>query len=199
LAKSPFLSEKNLLENLKKGDKSAFSLVFSTYYSDLVAFANTFTRQIPVSEEIVQDIFVKLWDEVRYKDITVSLKSYLLRSVQNRCIDWLRHMKVRDNYATMVLDNMVLFENNTENYIFFSELEQSLNKALNKLPEELAVTFKMNKLQGLKQTEIAEKLNISLRTVEYRLAKTLSILRDELKDFFVMSIFLIYSLFMSQY
>jgi RNA polymerase sigma-70 factor (ECF subfamily) len=193
LSITPNIYDKQLLERLKAGDKQAFSLVFSTFYRDLVLFANTFTHQTDVSEEIVQEVFVTLWENVDSITIKTSLKSYLLRMVQNKCLDWLRHLKVRDKYAENILDNPLLMENDTENYLLYSELEKSLEKALGQLPEEFAKTFRMNRIDGLKQNEIAEKLGIAVRTVEFRIARVLKLLRDELKDYFiVVLIFLLY-------
>jgi RNA polymerase sigma-70 factor (ECF subfamily) len=185
LGKSINIYEGHLLDKLKSGDKSAFSAIFSTYYKDLVLFANTFTRQSDVSEEIVQDVFVTLWENSDVINIKSSLKSYLLRMVQNKCFDWLRHLKVRDKYADNILENPILAENDTDNYILYSELQNNMDKVLAKLPEEFAKTFRMNRIEGLKQNEIAEKLGIAVRTVEFRIARALTLLREELKDYLV--------------
>lgn len=174
-----------MLDKLKSGDKSAFSIIFSTYYRDLVLFANTFTRQTDTSEEIVQDAFVTLWENSDVIEIKLSLKSYLLRMVQNKCLDYIRHLKVRDKYAVNILENPVLMGNDTENYILYSELTKDLDKALLLLPEECAKTFRMSRLEGLKQQEIAEKLGIAVRTVEFRIAKALTLLKEQLKDYLI--------------
>lgn len=180
-----------LTERIKRGDSSAFSIVFTQYYSDLVMFANKFIRDRETSEEIVQDVFIKIWESRDIIIITSSLKSFLLKSVQNKCIDRLRHLKIRDKYQSAVLDNPVLFENDTENYILHSELKTSLEKALIKIPEDIANTFSFSRFDGLSYKEIAEKQNISVRTVEVRVSKALVLLREHLKDY-LMIIFLIF-------
>jgi RNA polymerase sigma-70 factor (family 1) len=185
LSKSVNIYDNHLLDKLKSGDKSAFSIIFSTYYRDLVLFANTFTRQTDTSEEIVQDAFVTLWENSDVIEIKLSLKSYLLRMVQNKCLDYIRHLKVRDKYAVNILENPVLMGNDTENYILYSELTKDLDKALLLLPEECAKTFRMSRLEGLKQQEIAEKLGIAVRTVEFRIAKALTLLKEQLKDYLI--------------
>jgi len=175
--------EKILLERLKDNDKTAFSCIFSVYYSDLVMFASNFTRDLAVSEEIVQNVFVKFWEDREVITINTSLKSFLLRTVQNKCIDWLRHLKIRDKYSAEILEGPQLGENDVENYVFVSELEHQVEKALTKIPEEVSNAFRMNRYDGLKYHEIAEKMNVSVRTIEVRIGKALHLLREHLKDF----------------
>ena len=176
--------ERILLEKLKKGDQTAFSYIFSAYYRDLVLFAITFTNNKDSSEEIVQAVFVKFWEDRQNINISKSIKSYLLKSVQNKSIDWLRHLKVRNKFHNDLVDNTVVFENNTENYFLRSELEQKIETILSQLPEEIVETFRMNRFEGMKYHEIAEKLNVSIRTVEVRMGKALHLLREQLKDYF---------------
>jgi len=175
--------EKILLEKIKNDDQSSFSIVFTTYYRDLVMFSLTFTKTIEVSEEIVQDTFVKFWEDRHSLVISSSLKSYFLKAVQNRSIDWIRHLKIRDKYADSILHNAVLCENDTEHYVLRSELELNIDVALKKMPVELAETFQMSRFKGLTYSEISTKLNISVRTVEVRIGKALHFLRDQLKDY----------------
>jgi RNA polymerase sigma-70 factor (ECF subfamily) len=175
VAKLPNLYESILLEKLQEGDKAAFS--------DLVMFSTTFTHDLDTSEEIVQEIFVKLWEDRKSIIITTSLKSYLLKSIQNRCIDWIRHLKVRDKVSAEIIENSIGFENNTEEYLLKTELEQAIESSLSQLPDDLAEVFRMNRYEGMKYHEIAEKLNVSLRTIEVRIGKALHLLREHLKDF----------------
>jgi RNA polymerase sigma-70 factor (family 1) len=177
------IEESILTDRIKQGDSSAFSIVFTHYYADLVIFANTFIRDKETSEEIVQDIFIKLWENRDKITITTSLKSFLLKSVQNKSIDRLRHLKIRNKYQSMILDHPILFENNTENFMLYSELEKSLETALNKMPDEVTNTFSLSRFEGFTYNEIAEKLNISVRTVEVRVSKALVLLREQLKDY----------------
>lgn len=177
------IEERILTDKIKKGDSSAFSVVFTRYYADLVMFANIFIRDKETSEEIVQDVFIKLWENRNKITITTSLKSFLLKSVQNKCIDRLRHLKIRDKYQSLVSEHPLLFENKTEDYILHSELEKNLEIALKKLPDEISNTFLLSRFEGFTYNEIAEKLDISVRTVEVRVSKALVLLRDCLKDY----------------
>jgi RNA polymerase sigma-70 factor (family 1) len=193
--KSTDLYNRLLLEKIKKSDTNAFSVIFTTYYRDLSIFACHFTNDIEISEEIVQDVFVQLWENRELLQISSSLKSYLLKTVQNRCFDWKRHQKVKNNYSEKILTNPSVFENNTENYILYSELENHIEQALNELPEEYDIAFRMNRYEGLTYPEIAEKTGVSVRTIEVRIGKALQILREKLKEYITPALFILFSWF----
>jgi len=180
--------ERILLEKLKTDDQSAFTIIFTKYYQDLVRFSYSFTRNSDVSEEIVQEVFLKLWENRNSLVIHNSLKSFFLKAVQNRSIDSLRHANVTHKYASVILEHPELSENDTENYILHSELEANFNHALEKIPAQYAEAFRMSRIETLNYQEISQKLGISVRTVEVRISKALSLLREELKDFLLIVI-----------
>jgi RNA polymerase sigma-70 factor (ECF subfamily) len=185
-------TEKILIERIKSGDKTAFTIIFTWYYQDLVRFSGTFTHNSDVSEELVQEVFVNFWEDRDSLVIETSLKSYLLKTVQNRSLDWLRHLKVRNKYASQILEKPILFENNTENYVLYSELELSFSLAVKKLPDQYAEVYKMSRVELLTYQEISTKLGVSVRTVEVRVSKALSILREELKDYLLLIVFILH-------
>lgn len=187
------MEEYTLLIELKKGNKQAYSILFNKYYRDLVLFGGNFLPNKSLCEDIVQNIFLKLWRDREVLVIETSLKSFLLRSVQNSCLDELRHKGVvreHESYSSTfgASDNI-----DTENYVLYSDLHNHLNDALSKLPESCRQAFEMNRLEGLKYREIAEKLNVSERTIEVRIGKALSLLRNHLKEFFV-TIFILWDM-----
>lgn len=185
------LVERSLLIGLKSGDRSAFSTIFLAYYKDLVMFAYRWTRNADDAEEIVQDVFVKLWEDHETINITVSLKSYLLKTILNRCINLHKHNKVRDLHHSYVLSLQDNFDLDTENYITYSELREKLQKALEVLPEEISMVFIMNRFKGLKYHEIARILGVSVRTIEVRMGKALHLLRNYFKEFLIFISFII--------
>jgi len=186
--------ERILLEKLKNDDQSAFTIIFTMYYPDLVRFSYSFTRNSDAAEEIVQEVFLKLWENRNSLLIHSSLKSFLLKTVQNRSIDSVRHVNITHKYASIVLEHPILSENDTENYILHSELEANFNQAMLKIPGQFAEAFRMSRIEILNYQEIAQKLSVSVRTVEMRISKALSLLREELKDFLVL-VFMIFQLF----
>ena len=173
-----------VMSALRQDSKEAFSLLFQTYYTDLVLFCGNFVKDKDSCEDIVQSIFLKLWNDRKNIQIEISLKSYLLKAVRNSCLDEFRHIEIVRQYETeyrsSVLDNY-----DTENYILYSDLYAHLSRALEKIPDLYKEAFVLNRFEGLKYREIAEKLNVSERTVEVRVSKTLDLLRKQLKDFFV--------------
>lgn len=182
------LVEEILISRLKAADHSAFSFIFSAYYKDLVLFASRFTHDLTNAEEIVQDTFVRLWEEHESLNITISLKSYLLKTVQNKCIDWLRHKKIMQTHSNFILESPLQFEYNTDSYVLCSELQDQIDIALSLLPETISEAFRMNRYEGLKYREIADILNVSERTIEVRIGKALHLIRNYLKKYFILII-----------
>jgi len=177
--------DKVLTDKLNIGDYSAFSIIFSTYYKDLVIFASRYTHDLNNAEEIVQDTFVKLWEDHKSININRSIRSFLLKSVRNRCIDWFRHKKIKQAHSRLIIESTLPYERDTENYILFTELHREVENAINMLPDQVSEAFRMNRYQGLRYHEIAEILNVSVRTVEVRIGKALSLLRNYLKDYLI--------------
>jgi len=150
----------------------------------MVFFAYSFTHELTTAEDIVQDTFVKLWEEHEKLNVTVSLRSVLLKTIQNKCIDWHRHKKVLNNHSTFIIDNSPLYDYDTDNYVLRSELEDIIENAVATLPDNIKEAFEMNRYEGLKYQEIAIRLNVSVRTVEVRISKALDLLRKKLVDYF---------------
>ena len=135
------------------------------------------------AEEAVQGIFVKLWSEREKIKITTSLKTYLQKSVQNKCLDILKHKKIVQDYADKTANNPGSQSGNNEDLILYTELKEKIEYSINNLPENCREIFKMSRYGGLKYTEIAQKLDISVKTVEAQIGKALKKLRDDLKEY----------------
>lgn len=176
-------SDIQLVNRLTNDDRSAFTLIFKKYYSELVHYAHTIISDIMQSEDIVQEIFVKLWENRRKIFINDSLISYLLKAVHNKCVDFIRHHEVTGRYSAFTLKDALDSYNNIDAYILHSEIQARYSSALDKIPSVYSLVYKMNRNESLTYAEIAEKLNVSVRTIEVRMGKALSLLRDELKDF----------------
>ncbi|MDR2144956.1 MAG: RNA polymerase sigma-70 factor [Tannerella sp.] len=177
------IDEVFLLGELRQGNKAAFSLLFKRYYRDLVLFGGTFLADKDTCEDIVQQVFLKVWEDREALVIKTSLKSYLLKSVQNACLDEIKHKNVVREHEEYVQYSHLQEYMDTENYILYSDLQRHLKEALEKIPPQYRESFEMNRFKGLKYREIAEKLNVSQRTVEERIGKAIELLRKYLKDF----------------
>ena len=182
------LDEEFLIERIREGSRDAFSLIFRYYYKDLVLFGGTFLPDRAICEDIVQNTFLKLWEGHKSFVINSSLKSFLLKIVQNACLDEIRHRAVKLEHEDYVLSFNILADEDAENYILYSDLLEHYQKAMSQIPEQYRVAFEMSRMEGLKYREIADRLSVSERTVEVRIGKALELLRKYLK--FFLSIFI---------
>lgn len=170
-----------LVSRLIAKDQSAFELVFHEYYSALCQYAASYLHDVSLAEGIVQEVFVRFWEKCQELAPDSSIKSYLYRAVHNACLNHIKHLKVRDNYRQYVIDQMEQAEDPIEESE--EELEKQVLRAIDKLPPQCRKIFRMSRLEGLKYREIAEHLELSIKTVEVQMGKALRFLREELKDY----------------
>jgi RNA polymerase sigma-70 factor (ECF subfamily) len=169
------------------GNLDNFEALFKLYYAPLVVYACKYVEGIDVAREIVQEFFVKLYEKRNSIAIDISVKSYLYRSVYNSCINYIKQRSIQDKHLKS-MDMEKDDEGNLENEINRVELQQRIYEVIELLPAKCARIFKMNRFEGLKNEEIAQKLNLSKRTVETQISKALKILRRKLNDYVVLII-----------
>ncbi|MDR2009569.1 MAG: RNA polymerase sigma-70 factor [Bacteroidales bacterium] len=172
------INDKYLLEEVKSGNKKAFEQIFKIYYEDLCRYALFLSSGVADTEDIVQDIFFKMWINRKDFILTSSLKSYLFTAVKNSVINIIKHEGIKEKYIQYQKN----YEDSSENpdKIENSELGNKINTIISELPERRREIFIMSKLEGLKYKEIAEKLNISVKTVENQMGEALKFLREKL-------------------
>ena len=169
-------------------NKDDFERLFFQFYSVLCRIAHGYIHNTTIVEEIVSDVFVKLWNNRSTIVIHTSIKDYLFKSVRNICIDHLRAEKKQSQQTTYIDDNEIscttladLGENPLD-YIVSSETEQRIMKAINELPERYQQAFKLRIFDELSYEEIAEKMGVTKNTVKSNLREAKSGLREKLKD-----------------
>ena len=161
-----------------------FEQVFKSHFKGLHSYACTITRDPPTAEEIVQGIFVKLWEKRQDIDIRESISTYLYRAVHNESLNYLKHLKVRAVHQSYTMrQNKSPDPGKAAEKIALSELEQRLEKALRELPEQCRTIFQLSRFEDLKYKDIADKLGLSIKTVENQMGKALKLLRLKLVDF----------------
>lgn len=175
--------EKELLHLLKIGDEKAYHAVFHKYFPVLVAFANKYTSDLDMSREIVQVVFVKLFEKRESLEITISLKSYLYKMVYNDCMNAINSKKVISEHYSRYAQQMNLLTD-FQDLMEQTEKELRIYKALDKLPPQCKLIIQQSRLEGKKNKEIAEELNISIRTVETQISKALKLLRSGINFLF---------------
>jgi len=179
------IADKLLLEHLKNSNQGVFEMVFKYYYSGLVIYADQIIKNIPVSEDIVQSVFLKLWETRGSLEIR-SFRSYFIQCVKNRCIDYLRNCEVKNKFSQELMDNPQV--EMQEDLWTLMELDELIQQAIDKLPPRCREIFLMSRTENLKIAEIAEKLRLSARTVETQISKALKVLRTELAEYIALLI-----------
>lgn len=185
------LIEKQVFTSFKIDDESAFEQLFRAYYPRLCAFAGTLLEDCVEAEEVVQTMFCRLWEQRTSLEVTSSVQAYLFRAVRNASLNQIKKTKIRDAYKVMNLDNLNQNPEFQPDRTTESALSQRIEKAIADLPEQCRLVFKLSRFEEMKYKEIAEYLNISIKTVENQMGKALKRLRLDLVDFlcFVMVFF----------
>ncbi|MEX2380654.1 MAG: RNA polymerase sigma-70 factor [Vicingaceae bacterium] len=176
------IDNQKLAKQIKQGDIRAYELLFKAYYQALCNFAYTFTEDLSVSEDIVQEIFVKLWEKRSELNIKDSIKSYLFQSTKNACFNHLKHQKVHRKFEVYSKKNDP-FSQDTSEEVNAKQLAALVDTAIEALPEKRKKVFHLSRQEGLKYKEIADKLGVSIKTVETQMGLALKFLRRELKDY----------------
>ena len=191
--KSTLSEDTSLLFAMQKGDRKAFDKLFQKYYPILCTYGYRFVR-LEDAEEIVQDIMLWLWENREKPVIEYSLKQYLFKSVYHRSMTRIVQNEVKLRVDTAFHDRM--FGKLEDVDVFqINEMSKHIQQAINELPKSYREAFIMNRFQNLSYKEVAEILNVSPKTIDYRIQQSLKILRVKLKDYLpLLLILLSYSL-----
>jgi RNA polymerase sigma-70 factor (ECF subfamily) len=163
--------------------RTGFEEIFRTHYSPLCAYANGFLKDPDNSEEVVQEVMFRIWTKRESLVIDTSVSSYLYRAVRNSCMNVIKHMQVREEYKTRQENNTDDRGNKHDDPLIASELGEMIRRAIDRLPMERRKVFILSRYDGLTYQQIAEKLGISVKTVENQMGSALRSLREELKDY----------------
>lgn len=161
--------------------KTDLKQIFDTYYEALVSYAGRFLPLLDECEDLVQDIFVNLWEkELDFPD-DISLKVFLYKSIRNKCFNVIKHGKVKDSYTSLAETNQIEDDSLFLEQLLEEEIVRQLHQAIELLPERKKEIIKLS-LKGLKNTEIAEQLGIKLQTVKTLKSQAYVILRQQFHD-----------------
>lgn len=166
-------------------------MVFRDYYKPLVRYGTTFLKDSDEAEDIVQQVFVSLWEKRSELAIHTSIRAVLYKSVQNACLNKIKHLKIRNSYAEEF--KATTAHENSSDPAQVNELNERIQQAMESMPEQCGRIFKMSRFEQLRYQEIADQLGLSVKTVENQMGKALKIVREELKDYLPLLI-----LFLSQ-
>lgn len=172
-------------------EDASFEALFKSNFKRLYAYALTLLRNDSYAEEIVQNVFYRIWDKKGKIDIQTSVTAYLYRSVYNDCLNYLKHKKVKAAYNLHTSLTRKNESDNATSKVQLSELQQKLDIALADLPEQCRTIFQMSRFEELKYSEIAATLGLSIKTVENQMGKALRILREKLADYLPILIYIL--------
>lgn len=175
----PKISTKKII----KGDLNAFEKLFKHYYEDLCLFANKYLKDMDLSEQVVQDVFYSFWKNRESIAIHTSIKSYLYTATKNLALKEIRSRKYEEQYVSYAKTDLESNVNTPVDELNAKELDRLIELTLNMLSEKTREIFTLSRYHGLKYNEIAEKLSISVKTVEARMGKALKTFRKNLTDY----------------
>lgn len=182
--------ESDLIRQINNGDKEAFKSLFNNYYPGLLFYANSIINDTDISKDLLQDIFLKIWEKHEEFSIQSSIKSYLYISLRNACLDFIKHEQVKKKYIDNAFlelkeielkfyDTMVISQNEK----IFEDCIEEIKINIEKLPEQCKEIFKLSRFKGMKNKEIARHLNLSIRTIDTQIYRALKFLRQKLNKF----------------
>ncbi len=186
-----------LFDQVKSGDQKAFELLFSILFARLNDFAKKVVKDDGISQDIVQEVFVKVWEN-RSQIESLNLEALLFRMVRNRCIDHIKHIKVLNNRMNKIHVSLqyeelyrIDFIGNEPYVLIEEELKTKIEKTIQGLPDRCREVFILSRIDGLKNKEIAEKLNINIKNVERHLNRAIQSFRKNFSSDFPLAVIIL--------
>lgn len=176
-----YRNNETLIKSLQNGDEKAYTYLIDTYHHNLCVYANSLIKNIYSAEDIVQNVFIKVWEQRTRLKADHSIKSFLYLLVYNEFIDLYRKnvslFSLEKSYFNAL--NEIIHEDDPES---FQRVLNAVNKEIDNLPKKCKEVFILSKKEGLTNIEIAEHLDVSIKTVEAQITKAFSILRSSLEE-----------------
>lgn len=166
-----------LMERVKDSDQKAFSELYDRLWEQLYVRSYTIIKSKPVAEDIVQEVFIDLWQ--RRKNIeNNNVKAYLYRAVQLKAFNYYRNSKNRQNILKDLLQDQNFESNETEEEIIYNETHKNILQSIQNLSPKCKKVFQLSRINGLKNKEISQQLDISTSTVESHITKAINVLKS---------------------
>lgn len=184
-SKSLYNNEKKLANAITNGNEEAFKYIYDVYYAPLCLYANKYLYDIAVSEDIVQDCIFTLWEMRSNLTHVLNIKSYLYKTIHNKCLNYIQHQKVKGKYENETVYSLKLIELEQKDSLINKELGNIIAEAIEELPSKCKICFCMKRIDGLSQKSIAQKLEISEKAVEANISRALNLLRKKLNNYLI--------------
>jgi len=173
-----------ILARIKKRDKEAFRYLYEYYFAKMVLFAESYLYDEEEARDLVQDLFFHLWNHAGTLQVTTSVKAYLFTSVRNRCLNAIRDRKIRDEHNNKLVEAQLF--SGTEDVVIDEDVHRRLQEALDALPDKCREIILLKVVEGKKNKEIAEQLNIAETTVKTQVQRAYRMLRERLVPIFLL-------------
>jgi RNA polymerase sigma-70 factor, ECF subfamily len=190
--------EKRILTDLKYGSKKAFEYVFKTYYDPLMKYAEEILKNRDQAEDVIENLFVIIWEDRKLLDIHTSFRSYLYRSTYNACMNVIRKRKSESKYRDFFTHHTNFLKTHDYGSLSYpltglieKEINSEISNIIDKLPPQCKKIFLMSRSDNLTHQEIAEELGISVNTVKCHIMNALKVLQVALKDLMIVLILLL--------
>jgi RNA polymerase sigma-70 factor (family 1) len=172
--------QEKIILQLKEGSKEAFRTLFDTFGPKIHAFAKSYLKNDADAEELLQEVFLKLWEIRASLDSTKNIKSFLFKICVNLIYDLIRRKNIEQAYLDYSGQNYPSFGENTWHEVIYNDMLNNLEKLVAAMPEQCQRIFRLSKEEGLSNDEIAAQLNLSKRTVENQLYRSVSFLKEKM-------------------
>ena len=176
----PAISDTRLVESLKKGDLNAFNDLFAKYNKKLYYFAKGYLHSKEDAEELVQEVFIKVWENRKELKQDLSFKSFLFTITYNAIFNHYKKKSRENKYLDQILTDYTNETNETSKQVEYDNLLELAEQAIEKLPDKRKLVFKLSRYEGLSNKEIAGQLHLSKRTIENHIQQALKSLREQL-------------------
>jgi len=183
-------SDSTVIALLKEGSEKVFEWVFKTHFKSLHAYAYTFLKDDELAEEVVQNIFCRVWEKRDQLKTDGSIKAYLYRAVHNESLNYIKHQKVKANFETYYSGQMDEQNEHASDKVMTGELENRIRQAMLELPQQCRIIFQMSRFEALKYQQIADQMGLSVKTIENQMGKALKLMRLKLAEFLTLMFFL---------
>lgn len=171
-----------LTRRLKENDKSAFELIFNNFSRKLYCYALGYVHSEAEAEEIIQNVFISLWENRDMLNEAFPLQNYLYKVTINHIYNYFKHQSVRRNYLESVILDGSEADLEVEQSILANDLEETVNRFVGDLPLRQQVIYRLSRMEGLCHAEIAQRMGLSIRAVENYIYRTLKYIREKLKE-----------------
>lgn len=189
------LSNSDIIHEIVMGNRKVFEQVFKEYFPLLIYEARGYIYSYDLADEIVCDVFTRIWVNREKLEIKTSLRDYLIKAVHNTSIDYYRQLKRKETLfsdsdkAEQAKYTLKDLNQSPLDYMLTKELEEKINHAIAALPPQYRRTFILSRFKGLSYENIAREMNLSVNTVKTNIKNALSILRNELKSIVLLLMF----------